>query len=82
MHVAADAVELTRRIGLSQSSRLRMPNVRPGRALSVDSVVADMRAILWPDQRDQVSAEVEPVSTTSAQYKLRLAQDRGVRLPM
>lgn len=67
MHVAGDAVDPARRIGISQASLSRSPKVRPERALSVDAVMEDMRAILWPDRCDQVSAEAGRASTTRAQ---------------
>jgi hypothetical protein len=82
MHGAGDAIERVTDIDSSNPSRSRMPNVRPGRVLSVDAVLDDMRAVLWPDSsdpdhRDQVTG---PASTISAQDEPRLAQDRGVRV--
>ena len=67
MHDAGESIEPARGICPSSSPRSRTPRGRPERPLSVDAVMDDMRAILWPDHRDQVSAEVRPVSKTRAQ---------------
>jgi hypothetical protein len=74
MHGSDDAVEPGRDMGLPNSPRSRTPK-GPERTLSVDAVMDDMRAILWPDDCEQIPAEVDPVSKTCAQDKSLLAQD-------
>lgn len=58
MYATGDAVERAHRVGLSQPSRSPIPIVRPERVLSLDAVMDDMRAILWPDRYDEESAEI------------------------
>ncbi len=74
MHGSDEVIEPGRDIGLRNPFQSRTPK-GPERALSVDAVMDDMRAILWPDDCDQVSAQVDPVSKTCAQDKSLLAQD-------
>jgi hypothetical protein len=54
-HVAHDATGTARRIGVSQPSISRRPKARAERVLSVEAVMDDARAILWPDLCDERS---------------------------
>ena len=62
-YVADDATPSVYRDGISNPSLLPRPGVRPVRNLSMDAVMEDLRAILWPERCDPLSADGDPVRT-------------------
>lgn len=66
-HVAGDAIEPAHRVDVSQPSMARRPKARAERVLSVEAVMDDARAILWPDLCDERSAEIDLDDATRAQ---------------
>ena len=67
IHVTGDANEPTRRVGTSQPSISRWPKVRADRVLSVEAVMEEARAVLWPDLGDEEFMEIDDVDATRAQ---------------
>jgi hypothetical protein len=74
-HVAGDAAVALDRGDTSPAFPSRAPAIRPERALSVDAVMDDMRAILWPDDRNPVTAGFDPASNARRQDKPPPGQD-------
>lgn len=66
-HAAPDAANSAHLHETSRSPLSSWWKVKAERVLSLDSVIADMRAILWPESRDQQPAEIEFVTRTSPQ---------------
>jgi hypothetical protein len=66
MHVTNDATESARCVGSLQPSIPHWPKVRAERALSVEAVMNEARAILWPDLGDDQAIEIDVVDTTRA----------------
>lgn len=65
-HVDGDVVSSARRPDTSELRLTDRRKVQTERVLSLDSVMDDMRAILWSDRGDQEPTEIDFVATASA----------------
>jgi hypothetical protein len=65
-HVDGDAVNSARRPDTPELRLSDSRKVQTERVLSLDSVMDDMRAILWSDRGDQEPTEIDFVATASA----------------
>jgi hypothetical protein len=63
-----DVIEQPRRAGISESLLSEYPKRQVERGLSLDAVIDDMRAILWPDSCAEGVRDSEKATTTPARW--------------
>jgi hypothetical protein len=66
-HIVGGAANSERRHDTSEPPPSVWPKVRTERVLSLDSVIDDMRATLWPERRDHELTETESLPQQSRQ---------------